>query len=58
MGIRPQLVQLDSFHEGGVQTLLADGSVRFVSENIDSAWINGVLHSIASMGEGNVVGEW
>ncbi len=50
--------QLNSAHTGGIQILMGDGSVRFISENIDDKWINGVLHSIASMGEGNVVGEF
>ncbi|MCP4856388.1 MAG: DUF1559 domain-containing protein [Fuerstiella sp.] len=50
--------QLNSAHTGGVQVLLGDGSVRFISENIDDKWIDGVLHSLASMGEGNVVGEY
>ncbi|APZ93938.1 DUF1559 domain-containing protein [Fuerstiella marisgermanici] len=50
--------QLDSPHTGGVQVLMGDGSVRFLSENIDDTWINGVLHSLSSMGEGNVVGEF
>lgn len=50
--------QLESYHTGGVQCLMGDGSVRFISENIDAAWINGVLHSITGMAEGNVVGEF
>jgi len=49
---------LNSAHTGGVQCLMGDGSVRFISENIDDAWINGVLHSITGMAEGNVVGEF
>lgn len=49
---------LDSAHTGGVQCLLGDGSVRFISENIDATRWDGVLHSIASMAEGNVVGEF
>lgn len=31
------LAQPYSFHKGGLQCLLADGSVRFVSENVDTA---------------------
>ena len=43
-----------SYHTGGVQVLLADGSVRFVSENIDQAtWI------AAGSTRGNeTMGEW
>ncbi len=29
--------EMYSFHIGGVQTVLADGSVRFISENISAA---------------------
>lgn len=43
-----------SFHTGGVTALLADGSVRFVSENI-SAQVIGRLISFAG---GQVVGEF
>ncbi|MEZ6060353.1 MAG: DUF1559 domain-containing protein [Planctomycetaceae bacterium] len=50
--------QLNSFHIGGIQVLMGDGSVRFLSENIDATWINGVLHSLASMSEGNPVSEF
>ena len=43
-----------SMHEGGSHVCLADGSVRFVSENVDAAlWVH--LHTI--MGR-EVVGEW
>ena len=50
--------QLSSFHTGGVQVLMGDGSVRFISENIDAEWINGTLHSLAGMNDSNVVGEF
>jgi prepilin-type processing-associated H-X9-DG protein len=43
-----------SFHEGGVHALLADGSVKFVSENIDQGlWI-----SVGSVRGDETVGEW
>jgi prepilin-type N-terminal cleavage/methylation domain-containing protein len=43
-----------SDHEGGVQFTLADGSVHFVSENIDA----GVLDALATRAGGEVVGEF
>ncbi|MEZ6125630.1 MAG: DUF1559 domain-containing protein [Planctomycetaceae bacterium] len=43
-----------SFHTGGVQLTLGDGSTRFVSENIDqTTWLN-----LLSQADGNVIGEW
>lgn len=43
-----------SMHTGGVQVLLCDGSVRFVSENIDlSTW-----QDLSSMSGGEVIGEF
>ncbi|HCS55265.1 DUF1559 domain-containing protein [Rubinisphaera sp.] len=43
-----------SQHDGGVQVLLADGAVRFVSENINLAtWQN-----LARRNDGNVLGEF
>lgn len=43
-----------SAHVGGMQVALGDGSVRFVTENID----NGTRRSLAFIGDGNVIGEW
>jgi len=43
-----------SFHVGGAQVLLCDGSVRFVSENVSSV----TLSSIISRADGEVVGEF
>ena len=50
------LVELSfgSYHIGGANFTLADGSVRFISENID---IN-VYRSLGSIGGGEVVGEY
>ncbi len=43
-----------SKHTGGVQVCLADGSGRFISENIDvGVWLN-----LLSMADGNVIGEF
>jgi len=43
-----------STHTGGLQTAMCDGSVRFLSENIDMI----VYRSIRSRGKGEVVGEF
>lgn len=53
-GIHNNWQGVSSRHEGGVQCTLADGSVRFVSENID--W--GVWREVGSVQNGGVVGEW
>ena len=44
-----------SAHVGGAQTLLGDGSVRFISENIDR---NGVLRALESINGGEVIGDY
>jgi len=50
---------LSSYHSGGgVQCVLADGSVRMISPNIDDAWPDGVLQNLSAMSDGNVVGEF
>ena len=46
---------LTGAHEGGMQTLLGDGSVRFVSENVD---FNGILMNLVQKADGNVLGEF
>jgi prepilin-type N-terminal cleavage/methylation domain-containing protein len=46
--------EMYSFHTGGVQTLLADGSVRFLSENIGGATLVGLM----TRDGGEVVGEF
>lgn len=43
-----------STHTGGIQITLADGSVRFVSENIDDV----IRRNVAYIDDGNVLGEW
>lgn len=43
-----------SFHVGGAHFLLGDGSVRFLSENMDLA----TLQALTSIGQGEVVGEF
>ena len=47
-------ISYSSRHEGGAQFLLADGAVRFLSENIDS----GTYLNLGSKADGNVIGEY
>ena len=46
--------QMFSQHEGGGQICLGDGSVRFISENIDLI----LFAKLSSIGEGEVIGEF
>ena len=46
--------EMYSFHTGGVQTLLADGSVRFLSENIGGSTLVGLI----TLQGGEVPGEF
>jgi prepilin-type N-terminal cleavage/methylation domain-containing protein len=43
-----------SAHTGGIQVALGDGSVRFISENIDNA----TRRNLAYIGDGNPIGEF
>tara|TARA_R110002095_G_scaffold142965_1_gene123818 strand:+ start:28877 stop:29863 length:987 start_codon:yes stop_codon:yes gene_type:complete len=43
-----------SFHVGGIHVLLADGAVRFVSENTDIT----TLRNLSAIADGNPLGEW
>ncbi len=43
-----------SYHTGGVQIAIADGSVRFVSDSIDSV----TWRAAGTMANGEVLGEW
>jgi hypothetical protein len=45
---------MSSYHLGGAQALLADGSVRFVSQHIDPV----VLKSLTTRAGGENIGEW
>jgi prepilin-type N-terminal cleavage/methylation domain-containing protein len=46
--------EMYSFHTGGVQTVLADGSVRFLSENMSARTLVGII----TLNAGEVVGEF
>jgi hypothetical protein len=54
----PNWYQITSFHDGGVHALIADGSVRFISENINDDRISGVLFRISGMRENAVNGNF
>jgi prepilin-type processing-associated H-X9-DG protein len=43
-----------SWHTGGAQVLLVDGSVKFTSENID----HGTWVGAGTKGDGETLGEW
>ena len=52
-----------SLHEGGAQFLMADGAVRFISENIDHNYeltmnVNSTLERLIAISDGQVVGEF
>jgi prepilin-type processing-associated H-X9-DG protein len=48
------IVHFSSQHAGGVQFLLCDGSVQFLSENIDY----GLFRNLGERSDGNLVGEF
>lgn len=45
---------LYSFHTGGAQAVMGDGSVHFFSENLDLV----TMHRLVAIRDGEVVGEW
>ena len=53
-GALPHFDDFSSRHEGGAQFTLGDGSVRFISENMDT----GLYQSLSTIQGGEVVGEF
>lgn len=43
-----------SLHTGGMHCLIADGSVHFISENLDTT----TRQNLVRMADGNILGEW
>ena len=57
----PNRQGISSFHTGGVHALMGDGSVRFLSENIDFLQdnaVNSTLERLISIADGQPVGEF
>ena len=48
----PQLLGFYSHHSGGAQFLLGDGTVRFISENVNLT----TYANLATIADGNVIG--
>jgi prepilin-type processing-associated H-X9-DG protein len=46
--------EMYSFHTGGVQTVMADGSVRFLSENMSAQTLVGII----TLNGGEIVGDF
>ena len=43
-----------SFHTGGIQALMCDGAVRFISENIAASTFAGIM----TRGKGEIIGDF
>ena len=54
VNLKPWAWTPGSMHEGGCHVLLADGSVRFASENTDEE----ILLDLVSIADRDVIGEW
>ena len=62
------MFSMNSYHPGGVQVLLFDGAVRFVSENVDHSpegWEqiptgtpDSLLEYLLAISDGNPVGDY
>jgi prepilin-type N-terminal cleavage/methylation domain-containing protein/prepilin-type processing-associated H-X9-DG protein len=48
------IISARSMHTGGANVMMADGSVRFASDNVDT----NLWRAIGSRGEGETIGEW
>ena len=54
VGMRASWYNTASLHTGGVQAVLGDGTVRFISQNIDKI----ALTNLCKEGDGNPIGEF